>query len=199
MNYQVQGNELYHHGILGQKWGVRRYQNPDGSLTEEGKKRYSQMSTVKLRKELIKNIRETRKKQGQPRYVWTSTIGPNSKKALDKWQKDSKDHQNDPEFKKLERKLSILENTWDNYDPDEAEAKWNKLWDDYYKTDSGKKHLQLTAVTVYSNNGPQSPIEYVKSYGKDITIGYLLDLGYDKAGAEYIESLLSKDLRTIGF
>ena len=33
-------NELYHHGILGQKWGVRRYQNKDGSLTEEGKKRY---------------------------------------------------------------------------------------------------------------------------------------------------------------
>lgn len=31
--------ELYHHGIKGQKWGVRRYQNADGSLTEAGKKR----------------------------------------------------------------------------------------------------------------------------------------------------------------
>lgn len=30
---------LYHHGIKGQKWGVRRYQNQDGSLTEAGKKR----------------------------------------------------------------------------------------------------------------------------------------------------------------
>ena len=32
--------ELYHHGIKGQRWGVRRYQNDDGSLTAAGKERY---------------------------------------------------------------------------------------------------------------------------------------------------------------
>lgn len=34
-------DELYHHGIKGQKWGVRRFQNSDGSLTSEGRSRYS--------------------------------------------------------------------------------------------------------------------------------------------------------------
>lgn len=42
MNYIVtttDGEYLQHHGIMGQRWGIRRYQNPDGTLTEEGARR----------------------------------------------------------------------------------------------------------------------------------------------------------------
>ncbi len=39
-NVVIYGGELSHHGTVGMKWGVRRYQNPDGSLTEEGRLRY---------------------------------------------------------------------------------------------------------------------------------------------------------------
>ena len=39
-------NELMHFGILGMKWGIRRYQNKDGSLTPAGKKRYSEKTSL---------------------------------------------------------------------------------------------------------------------------------------------------------
>jgi len=38
-------NYLCHYGIPGQKWGVRRYQNPDGTYTEEGKQRYGRVTS----------------------------------------------------------------------------------------------------------------------------------------------------------
>ena len=50
-------NELYHHGILGQKWGVRRYQNKDGTLTSAGKARRGGMAVKDRIQRLSSGIR----------------------------------------------------------------------------------------------------------------------------------------------
>ena len=61
MDYLV-CKELYHHGIKGQKWGIRKYQNEDGSLTAEGKARYGYDETTgKLSKEGRKVEKSDRK------------------------------------------------------------------------------------------------------------------------------------------
>lgn len=59
-------DELYHYGIKGQMWGRRRYQNPDGSLTAAGRKRYGHYIDYKTGA-----VKDTSKK----RYIKTALIG----------------------------------------------------------------------------------------------------------------------------
>lgn len=54
--FQYTENELYHHGILGQRWGIRRYQNPDGSLTPAGQKRYNKLTEKSKKYDTQKRI-----------------------------------------------------------------------------------------------------------------------------------------------
>lgn len=65
-------NYLKHHGILGQKWGIRRFQNPDGSLTEEGKKRYG-VQTEKQANRLAK-YQERQYKKASKEYERQRTL-----------------------------------------------------------------------------------------------------------------------------
>ncbi len=46
-------SELYHHGVKGQKWGVRRFQNADGTLTAAGKKREAKNEIKQARNEIL--------------------------------------------------------------------------------------------------------------------------------------------------
>lgn len=72
-NYEIalMSDELYHHGIKGMKWGIRRYQNKDGSLTNAGKKRRSLGETVhdykvnKQRKKSLEKARAAKEKKAE--------------------------------------------------------------------------------------------------------------------------------------
>ena len=72
MGYFYSDEELAHHGILGQKWGVRRYQNADGSLTPKGKKR------------AIKNDKSKKNKIGVLQPVYSGLINVAGKMSSNK-------------------------------------------------------------------------------------------------------------------
>lgn len=54
---------LQHYGIAGQKWGVRRFQNEDGTLTEEGKRRYYDSLTDNQRKIFDRKMTDGQRKR----------------------------------------------------------------------------------------------------------------------------------------
>lgn len=76
----MDNNALTHHGILGMKWGVRRYQNADGSLTAAGKKRQKKQQVKNLEK--ARKAREEKKTQEQLTAEKKKTI-LNSRSAKD--------------------------------------------------------------------------------------------------------------------
>ena len=84
-------NELQHHGILGQKWGVRRFQNKDGSLTPEGKKHLSE-----FRKEYPDEFDEAKRKvirSGKAKDVrqWASELNMKElEEAVNRAEKDKR-------------------------------------------------------------------------------------------------------------
>ena len=69
----MRNDELYHYGILGMKWGVRRYQNEDGTWTNRGKSR--RRSEPHSKKKLTKKQKERIKKIAKGAAIGTAVIG----------------------------------------------------------------------------------------------------------------------------
>lgn len=74
-DYILVNGELYHYGVKGMKWGVRRYQNADGSLTAKGVKKYAKKQYAK---ESL-NSNKTALGKAYDRYTGTHKINADMK------------------------------------------------------------------------------------------------------------------------
>ena len=73
-------NELYHNGVKGMKWGVRRYQNSDGSLTLTGKRRFKQVSNDAKKSDLhTKNAKWLLKGNSENAKIYSKEMTENAK------------------------------------------------------------------------------------------------------------------------
>ena len=115
--------ELMHYGILGQKWGIRRFQNEDRSLTPAGKERYGQVPGKEKRKADKEAARK--KEEG---------------KARDKWKAKDISNLSDEELRRRNNRLQAERNYKDSMTPE-----WKKTAKQW-----GKEALKAVLVTSLS-------------------------------------------------
>lgn len=113
---QAYTNELLHYGILGMKWGVRRYQNADGSYTEAGKKRYATA------------VRDAANKLSKNLPVYASTKIRNA--AVKKYSNSPYAKQKAQEIKPLQKEYSKL---WKEADDLAQEIRVSMMNDDAWR------------------------------------------------------------------
>ncbi len=197
--------ELYHHGILGQRWGIRRYQNPDGSLTAAGKIRYRSMSGEQMHREFKDRIQEQREKvfgKGYGSYPQLS-IGENSKQLIDEEGKLLDKFLDSKENLDWEEKYVNFELGWEkkfksgtatDADYRTYEKELEKIRSEIPKntyTHIYPEYLSAAKGWVYAN-------DYINNGGKELSIAYLNDLGYNRKTAEEFVEKMARYGLTLG-
>ena len=191
--------ELYHHGVKGQKWGVRRYQNKDGSLTPKGKQHYDKMTGTEMHKKLQKAYNKSKggifgknygenvtrvKKEQEERET-------NLKKRLSS---ENKEYQAlDNELKKLnkqyeEKYLDFLEEV--DMRGDSKKADKLSLECDRIEKECGRVLDKKDAI--YNRELKKLGKSYTSDY-EDLSVAALMDLGFDETTAKSFTDKMRKE------
>lgn len=167
------GLTLAHHGILGQKWGVRRYQNKDGSLTPAGKTRYLH----DLEKEHRKATNAIAQRIGpKQRLVYKPLPKEDNVKALR--DQIEKEHKESAEYAEEQK-------AWNDYGTKEARSKF-KSNDDEFQAESKYYDAHIRSSNKLYELGQKHYREFVEARLKDY------DLPHSKEYVDIAEEYMRK-------
>lgn len=166
-------DELCHHGVKGQRWGVRRYQNEDGSLTNAGKRR------------IAKKIKNTGGystglyRQNQSTYKNKDLIRKHVSKDLF------------DEYSKAQDEATKAVEKYNKYYPNMSDKKEKQLWNDIEKhnkkIDEINKKVVDELVGKYSNK--KVKVLYENGLHRNYTVGELVE---DALWNTYIDDIKYK-------